>query len=229
MENTLMAASASNHTSTSSAAPFILLVNTREHTLANGEIWIEKIHLLNQRLWSQFDFFILQVQGRRKEVAKVIKNAARTNNVVLSDMAMQKLTPGSNSDSDETEDDERIRIQTTQSWKSFLKSTPMILRVLNCSFCWFTNAFVFYGLSLNSVAIAGNKYLNFILVSLIEVPAHVVTYILSDRLGRRTLLCGALISSGVACFASKFVATGKRYYETKGENMKKIYSLKFEF
>ncbi|XP_026471833.1 organic cation transporter protein-like isoform X2 [Ctenocephalides felis] len=149
----------------------------------------------------------LMVQGRRKEVAKVIKNAARTNNVVLSDMAMQKLTPGSNSDSDETEDDERIRIQTTQSWKSFLKSTPMILRVLNCSFCWFTNAFVFYGLSLNSVAIAGNKYLNFILVSLIEVPAHVVTYILSDRLGRRTLLCGALISSGVACFASKFVAT----------------------
>ncbi len=37
-----------------------------------------------------------------------------------------------------------------------------------------TNAFVFYGLSLNSQNLSGNKYLNFILVCLIEIPGSTV-------------------------------------------------------
>ncbi|KAE8751502.1 hypothetical protein FOCC_FOCC001749 [Frankliniella occidentalis] len=51
------------------------------------------------------------------------------------------------------------------------KSSRLLVRFINCSYCWMANTFVYYGLSLNSVSMAGNDYLNFILVTLIELPA----------------------------------------------------------
>ncbi|KAK9678949.1 Sugar transporter [Popillia japonica] len=55
----------------------------------------------------------------------------------------------------------------------------------NACFCWITCAFLFYGLTLNSVALAGNSYLDFILTALVEIPAYALTYVVVDRLGRR--------------------------------------------
>lgn len=39
------------------------------------------------------------------------------------------------------------------------------------------NALVYNGLSLNSVSLSGNKFLNFILVSLIEIPGYTITWV----------------------------------------------------
>lgn len=40
-----------------------------------------------------------------------------------------------------------------------------------------TNAFVFYGLSLNSINLSGNIYLNFILGCLIEIPGNTIAWV----------------------------------------------------
>lgn len=68
-----------------------------------------------------------------------------------------------------------------------------------------TNTFVYYGLSLNSVAISGNLYLNFMLVCLIEVPAGLVTWLLMERYGRRSSMCSSLVLTGVSCIAFLFI------------------------
>lgn len=68
-----------------------------------------------------------------------------------------------------------------------------------------TNTFVYYGLSLNSVAVAGNLYLNFMLVCLIEVPAGLATWMLMERVGRRASMCSSLVLTGVSCIAFLFV------------------------
>lgn len=39
------------------------------------------------------------------------------------------------------------------------------------------NAIVFYGLSLNSTNLSGNKYLNFALVCLIEIPGYSLAWV----------------------------------------------------
>jgi hypothetical protein len=70
---------------------------------------------------------------------------------------------------------------------------------------------VYYGLSLNSVSLAGtdNQYLNFILTSLIEAPSYFITWQCLNRLGRRVTLCIMFIVSGIACFVNPFVPDGK--------------------
>jgi len=69
---------------------------------------------------------------------------------------------------------------------------------------------VYYGLSLNSVSLAGtdNQYLNFILTSLIEAPSYFITWQCMTRLGRRKTLCIMFIVSGIACFVNPFVPDG---------------------
>lgn len=69
---------------------------------------------------------------------------------------------------------------------------------------------VYYGLSLNSVNLAGtdDQYLNFILVSLADMPSNLLTWLGMTKLGRQKTLCLTLIFSGAACFANPFVPEG---------------------
>lgn len=89
-----------------------------------------------------------------------------------------------------------------------LNSPVMLTRLLACSFCWLTNTFVYYGLSLNSVAFAGDKYLNFILVAVVEIPAYFLTWFLTDYVGRKATLSSSFLLSGAFCLAIQFVPTG---------------------
>jgi OCT family organic cation transporter-like MFS transporter 4/5 len=68
---------------------------------------------------------------------------------------------------------------------------------------------VFFGLSLNSVSVGGNKFTNFILVALIELPAYVVFFFAMDRFGRKSTLSASLMLSGVSSISFAFVPTGK--------------------
>lgn len=93
-----------------------------------------------------------------------------------------------------------------------LNSSVMLTRLLVCSFCWLTNTFVYYGLSLNSVAFAGDKYVNFILVAIVEIPAYFLTWFLTDYIGRKTTLSSSFLLSGAFCLAIQFVPTGKHKF-----------------
>uniref|UniRef100_A0A182J645 Major facilitator superfamily (MFS) profile domain-containing protein n=1 Tax=Anopheles atroparvus TaxID=41427 RepID=A0A182J645_ANOAO len=79
------------------------------------------------------------------------------------------------------------------------KNRRLLLRVANCSFSWFTNAMVYYGLTLNSVTLAGDKYSNFIFVTLVEIPPSLAMNYILNRFGRRKTQCVSLVLSGVFC------------------------------
>lgn len=67
---------------------------------------------------------------------------------------------------------------------------------------------VYYGISINSVELVGNKYMNFILTSLVEVPAVIFAVIMLDRIKRRTSQSSAFILSGLTCIISEFIPPG---------------------
>jgi OCT family organic cation transporter-like MFS transporter 4/5 len=72
-----------------------------------------------------------------------------------------------------------------------------------------TITFVFFGLSLTSVSVGGNKFTNFILVALIELPAYVVFYFTMDRFGRKSTMSASLVIAGISCISFAFVPLGK--------------------
>ena len=45
----------------------------------------------------------------------------------------------------------------------------------------FANSIVYYGLALDSSNLAGNKYLNFFLLGLVEIPAYILAYFTMEK------------------------------------------------
>lgn len=82
-----------------------------------------------------------------------------------------------------------------------IQNMVILRRLLILSFCWAANTFVYYGLSIYSVSFAGDKYVNFISSSLIELPSVFICYFLVDTklCGRKRSLIGMMLISGVAC------------------------------
>jgi OCT family organic cation transporter-like MFS transporter 4/5 len=70
------------------------------------------------------------------------------------------------------------------------------------------NAVVLYGLTMASVDVSPDPYLGFILSSVVEFPADVVTFFLLDKVGRRIPYSGFFLFGGVMCIAAAFLTEG---------------------
>ncbi|XP_019868170.1 organic cation transporter protein isoform X1 [Aethina tumida] len=134
-------------------------------------------------------------KGRIDEAKEILRKVAKTNGKEISENSLDKLSMMAQEESQRVE----------HPFKEALKSTPLMLRLINCCFCWITCTFLFYGLTLNSVALAGNSYLDFILTSLVEIPAYVSCNFMVDKWGRRKTLCWSYILTGAGCAAFIFI------------------------
>ncbi|XP_059622392.1 organic cation transporter protein-like [Phlebotomus argentipes] len=143
--------------------------------------------------------------NRPKEAAKIIDKAAKMNKSDLTPEA-QKMLLQALKDSDVENEKEAEAEVKEYRLMSALRSRTLLLRILNCSFCWIAVCFVFYGMSMNSVTVAGDKYINFIMTCLIEIPGAALCCLLMDRIGRRPILCISLILSGLACIGFIFLS-----------------------
>lgn len=86
-----------------------------------------------------------------------------------------------------------------------IKSPVLLRRCCTTPILWMTTVFIYYGLSINSVSLTGNMYLNYIAIAAIEIPGFWTAVFVLDRVGRRvTLFCGFLIC-GLCCLAFAFV------------------------
>ncbi|KAG5868302.1 hypothetical protein JTB14_022786 [Gonioctena quinquepunctata] len=138
-------------------------------------------------------------KGRVEQAKATLRKAAKVNGKELSENILEKLCTESCVESNEGDRKKDRFIEA-------LKSTTLTLRLINCCFCWITCVFLFYGLTLNSVSLAaGNKYLDFMLTALIEIPAYVCCTFMLDLFGRRWSVSGSYLLTGAACSAFLFV------------------------
>lgn len=105
-------------------------------------------------------------------------------------------------------DEAQKRHDVWRTFKEVSSSKILMFRALILFFIWATNAFVFYGLSLNSTSLSGNKYVNFILVCLVEIPGYTLSWFTMNKIGRRWSLAGSLLLCSFTCFAGGFVPQG---------------------
>lgn len=73
--------------------------------------------------------------------------------------------------------------------------------------------FTFYGLSINSVNLGGNKYTNFMLTSLAGIPGYTIAWISIHSFGRKISLAGSLLGCAVCSVAVIFAPAGVLWLE----------------
>ncbi|XP_075226744.1 organic cation transporter protein [Lycorma delicatula] len=97
---------------------------------------------------------------------------------------------------------------SSSSITEIIKSKRLILRLGECALCWMVITMVFFGLSLSSVSVAGNKYFNFILTIAVELPGYMSTWLLMDviKVGRRPSLSLSFLLTGLTCITFNFIS-----------------------
>lgn len=90
-------------------------------------------------------------------------------------------------------------------WMNLLKSRVLIGRFAVCSWCWIATTFVYYGLTINSVSLSGDKYVNFALNMAMEVVASLLLMMALERFGRKRSIFVSFLLCGVACVTPFFI------------------------
>ena len=87
----------------------------------------------------------------------------------------------------------------------FISSPGIAITTLILCLNWLVVNLCYSGLSLNSVNLAGNLFVNFVLSALVEVPAVVMGMLGMDWLGRVTLLVLSQLVAGGSCILAGFL------------------------
>lgn len=147
-------------------------------------------------------------QGKNERVSKYLLNAAKFNKIQLEDnlhdtliSRPQNIVLDTKTNENETQDGKISEYNI----KEIFQYPKFCLRIAICAYCWLTNIFVFYGLSFTAVAIGGNKFSDYTVVSFIEVPATFFVIYAADRFGRRYLLISSFFLSGISLLVSSFI------------------------
>ncbi|XP_038222177.1 solute carrier family 22 member 21-like [Zerene cesonia] len=134
-------------------------------------------------------------KGRAEEAISIILKAEKMNNVKLPDHLLASLKA-----SPKSEDEDRYE-PFSSVFVKVVKSRTMLFRLILYCYLWITCSFGYYGLSINSVSLAGNKYLNFMLVAFIEMPANALCCMVLNKFGRKKVLITWYTLSAVFCIS----------------------------
>ncbi|CAK1542336.1 unnamed protein product [Leptosia nina] len=136
-------------------------------------------------------------KGKYEEAINVIKKAERMNRVKLREDLVNSLKIETKS---EVEEESFISVLG-----KIIRSKTIAFRVFLCCYLWVTCSFTYYGLSINSVFLAGNKYVNFLLVSFVEMPANCICLMILDKFGRKKVLVSVYMLSSLFCMSLSFI------------------------
>ncbi|XP_050535666.1 solute carrier family 22 member 4-like isoform X2 [Daktulosphaira vitifoliae] len=141
----------------------------------------------------------LQTQNRIEEMAEILAKIAKSNGKTMPASVKEALLTNPKSNNNLGNGDDDVKLSCSTLMKKIFSSKEIFLRLINCSFCWTTITLVYYGLSLTSVEFSGNKYLNFMLVNAIEVPAFLTSWYFMERFPRRNTQAFSFLFSGLGC------------------------------
>ncbi|XP_075979310.1 organic cation transporter protein-like [Anticarsia gemmatalis] len=137
-------------------------------------------------------------KGKREKAISVLKKAAKINNLDPRKLELESLGDPLLKCENQTVD------KKSQLYKA-VRSSIIWRRLLICSFLWMTCSLVYYGLSINSVSLSKNRYLSFMLVTLVEIPAYIVVVIVLDKYGRKKTLVTTYITCALTSLLFAFL------------------------
>ncbi|CAG4966673.1 unnamed protein product [Colias eurytheme] len=142
----------------------------------------------------------LIIHEKVDEARSLIKTIVKMNKVDINPKDIDKMDLETMKIACEVE-----TIEIREGYREAFKSPELVKRYLIGTFCRFTVVFVYYGLTVNSVGLPGDKNMNFLLTSLISYPGDLLCLLLMNRFGRKVpLICGYALC-GVTCILVAFV------------------------
>ncbi|KAK3770824.1 hypothetical protein RRG08_036425 [Elysia crispata] len=153
----------------------------------------------------------LMVHKKYDQVSKVLTRMAVQNGV--------ELPRGDNGDHEkdleqllqsyQAEEEFTTVVSKKDSFLDLFKSCVLARRTLTICLNWAVVNLIFYGFTLNAGNLkAGSKYVNFSIGAAVEIPAHLTTLALVDKIGRKRVHCGLLLLAAIMCAGSVGVALG---------------------
>ncbi|XP_064609453.1 organic cation transporter protein-like [Liolophura sinensis] len=141
----------------------------------------------------------LLANGRTEEARRVIDKAAKMNGIHpddIKDVAEECLSESITLHSSQINENKHTdnRNQKSNLLDIFRHRKLRKTAFLMC-FAWIVNAGTAFGLSLTAAKMSGERFLNYFLISVVSLPAGVASYIMMQRIGRRT-----------TCIVSHFIA-----------------------
>ncbi|XP_055998240.1 organic cation/carnitine transporter 2-like [Ostrea edulis] len=154
----------------------------------------------------------LLANGKTEESERIIRKVAKWNKINYADLKKivdrrmardQKDTQ--QADTEENKEHGQVSsdmlVVEKYSILTVLRSKTIFIISLIMWFTWVTNTVTYFGLTLTSTSLAGDRFLNFFLSAVVEYIAAILEYIMLRCLGRRTItivfhaICGVSLTS----------------------------------
>ncbi|XP_072942657.1 solute carrier family 22 member 1-like [Epargyreus clarus] len=139
-------------------------------------------------------------KGKKERAIKLIEKISRRNKVEVDRILLDKL--------DYTDEESSNKFNDRKLLVKTFKSRIMLQRFLVCMVWWFTITLINYGMMISSVLIDGNKYINFALLMLMDIPANVFYWLALSKYKRKMPLISSFIVGGVFCISQPFIPKG---------------------
>ncbi|XP_073946100.1 solute carrier family 22 member 1-like isoform X1 [Choristoneura fumiferana] len=132
-------------------------------------------------------------KGNTEAAVKIIDNASKMNKIEIKEnLAMLSY------EEDASLDFKTVLVAT-------LKSRTLLKTFFACVTWWITSTFVSHGLSINSVFLKGNKFINYALASVVEIPGNIFAAYLMDKFNRKLPLIFSFVACAVLCAVQPFI------------------------
>ncbi|XP_037090268.1 organic cation transporter protein-like [Pollicipes pollicipes] len=138
----------------------------------------------------------LMAVGRKDKAEKVLRNVAKWNGKPFPEELVMKERSGGS-----LQEPQAIN----ESFISVIKSPVLLKRAFILAFQWLVVAMVYYGIGMVSTDLGGDVYTNFILTMLIEIPSYVFCALTINPLGRKLVIGGAFLLSGLGTICAGLV------------------------
>ncbi|XP_012216621.1 organic cation transporter protein [Linepithema humile] len=139
----------------------------------------------------------LLTKGRHQEAKDLLQRASLENGVEMPSETLDTLL---NNNSEDSKPDMR-----KPSLFDLFRYPNLRRKSILLFFNWLVNSGTYYGLSWHASNLGGNDYVNFVISGLVEVPAYTFLIFTLNRWGRKIILCGCMMLSGLALLATLFV------------------------
>lgn len=167
-----------------------------------------------RRVCLQESFHFMTAAGDERQLTRWLNNANRFNSVPI-DVNVKALVGAH---------ERKARLDGTHGRNivvQIVKHKRLLMYMFLMAFLWVSEAhykhlrydqdlqiadtLTYYGLSFFSTSLAGNKYMNYVLLGLIECPANFASPYLLTWLGRRWFISGANLLAAVSFLLLIFV------------------------
>ncbi|KAM3959456.1 solute carrier family 22 member 1 [Aphomia sociella] len=160
-------------------------------------IYAPSLIILSYSLFLDESIRWLFSKGRRREAIVLIEKVAEKNKVKLDKKMLNKL--------EYIDEVTRTELKDKKLLLKTFRSRLMMQRFLICMVWWFTITLINYGMMISSVFIDGNKYINFALLMMMDIPANIFYYLALAKYKRKIPLITSFIIGGIFCIGQPFV------------------------